>query len=100
MPSNSFNRPVGLVTDGLGLLVLLALLLMTSWVDLALAAKQCHDRGETGAWVLLQLLPIVGPIWATIELGCRIGTLGPNRYGPAAMGMSGGVYGDFADVFG
>jgi uncharacterized membrane protein YhaH (DUF805 family) len=31
--------------------------------------KRWHDRGKHGYWVFINLIPLVGPIWALIELG-------------------------------
>lgn len=69
------------------------------WASFAVELKRWHDRGKSWVWLLLELVPIVGPLWALIELGCRVGTLGPNAYGPSPMGMSGGIYADFPEVF-
>jgi uncharacterized membrane protein YhaH (DUF805 family) len=43
--------------------------------------KRFHDRDKSGWWVLIGLVPIVGPIWLLIELGFLRGTTGPNRFG-------------------
>lgn len=50
--------------------------------SLAVAVKRWHDRGKSGWWVLIGLIPIIGPIWAIIETGFLRGTPGPNEYGP------------------
>jgi uncharacterized membrane protein YhaH (DUF805 family) len=73
----------------------------------AIAVKRLHDRNRTGWWLLGSYLPVVAGIgianwpvlqesirmlvgtlvvfpllvWAFIDLGCRRGTIGPNRYG-------------------
>ena len=44
--------------------------------------KRCHDRDKSGWWCLLLLIPVVGTIWAIIDLGVLAGTLGENRFGP------------------
>jgi uncharacterized membrane protein YhaH (DUF805 family) len=44
--------------------------------------KRFHDRDKSGWWVLIALVPIVGPIWLLIECGFLAGTPGPNRFGP------------------
>ena len=46
------------------------------------AARRWHDRGRSGWWSLLILLPVIGWIWMFISLCCRDGVRGPNRYGP------------------
>ncbi len=52
------------------------------WPSLAIYAKRWHDRGKSGWWVLLPLVPVIGPIWTLIECGCLKGSEGENRYGP------------------
>ncbi len=49
---------------------------------LAVGAKRWHDRGKSGWWVLLGLVPVIGPIWTLVECGCLKGTEGENRHGP------------------
>ena len=48
---------------------------------LAVGARRLHDIGRTGWWLLLSLVPIIGPIALLIMLALP-GTPGPNRYGP------------------
>ncbi|HTD90619.1 MAG TPA: DUF805 domain-containing protein [Burkholderiales bacterium] len=59
-------------------LVLYPLLL---WAMLMLATKRCHDRAKSPLWLLLVLIPVLGPLWWLIALGLRRGTLGENQYG-------------------
>ncbi|WP_342641632.1 DUF805 domain-containing protein [Rhodoligotrophos ferricapiens] len=66
-------------SDGLlALLVNLVLFFLT----LCIHIKRCHDRDQSGWWVLLLFIPVVGFIWALINLGILEGTRGPNRFGP------------------
>lgn len=51
------------------------------WSGICVGMKRYHDRGKSGAWILIQLVPIVGPLWYLIEAGFLRGTEGPNRYG-------------------
>jgi uncharacterized membrane protein YhaH (DUF805 family) len=73
----------------------------------ATAVRRLHDRNKSGRWLLVFCLvpvAIVGGstgaaippavymlpveiilIWAVIELGCRRGTVGPNKYGPELL---------------
>jgi uncharacterized membrane protein YhaH (DUF805 family) len=44
--------------------------------------KRCHDRGKSAWWCLLLIIPIVGLIWAIVDLGILAGTQGANEYGP------------------
>jgi uncharacterized membrane protein YhaH (DUF805 family) len=61
---------------GLGFIIMLVLL----WPSLAVQIKRWHDRDKSGWWQLISLIPIVGPLWAFIELGFLKGTSGANRY--------------------
>jgi len=49
---------------------------------LMFGVKRCHDRDKSGWWILLSVVPVIGWIWAIIELGCLKGADGPDRYGP------------------
>lgn len=62
--------------------ILLPFGILWFWVGFAVAAKRWHDRNKSAWWILIELLPIIGPIWAFVELGCCKGTDGPNRFGP------------------
>ena len=42
--------------------------------------KRFHDRDKSGWWVLIALVPLIGPLWLLIELGFLNGTPGPNRF--------------------
>jgi uncharacterized membrane protein YhaH (DUF805 family) len=50
--------------------------------SLALQVKRWHDRGKSGWWVLINLVPIIGFFWSLIEVGFLPGTPGPNEFGP------------------
>ncbi len=63
-------------------LINLAIVLPLMISILAVSAKRWHDRNRSGWWVLLYLIPVIGPIWTFIECGCMTGTQGPNRHGP------------------
>ena len=56
------------------------------WGGLCLAIKRFHDRDKSGWWVLIQFVPIIGPIWYFIETGFLPGTPGPNSFGPDPLG--------------
>lgn len=57
-------------------------LILLYWIGFALYVKRCHDRDRSGWFVLILLIPVVGPLWLWIELGLLRGTMGPNRFGP------------------
>lgn len=66
-------------TSQMGLTALFALSL---WIVLAVHVKRWHDRGKTAWWEFMILIPLIGPIWLLVELGCLRGTVGWNDYGP------------------
>jgi uncharacterized membrane protein YhaH (DUF805 family) len=45
--------------------------------------KRFHDRGKSGWWWILVLVPGLGSIWHIVECGFLAGDEGPNFYGPA-----------------
>ena len=47
-----------------------------------LYAKRWHDRGKSGWWTLIALVPVIGGLWMLVELGILKGQSGPNQYGP------------------
>ena len=61
--------------------------LVVLWPYLAISVKRWHDRDKTGWWVLIWLIPVIGWIWALIELGFLLGTAGPNKYGPDPLAV-------------
>ena len=56
--------------------------LVMIYPSIALSAKRWHDRDKSAWWILIGLIPIIGAIWAFVEVGCLKGTTGPNRFGP------------------
>ncbi len=63
--------------------------------SLAVTVRRLHDTDRTGWWVLLCLVPLIGPI-VLIVWWASAGTRGPNRFGqdPLTSG-GGGDYGDY-----
>lgn len=49
--------------------------------SLAVTVRRLHDTDRTGWWVLLQFVPVIGPLILIWFLASR-GTAGPNRFGP------------------
>ncbi len=69
----------GFLTGGIiALLFSLALI----WPGLVIGIKRCHDRGKSGWFLLIGIIPIIGWIWLFVELYCLKGQDGENQYGP------------------
>jgi uncharacterized membrane protein YhaH (DUF805 family) len=51
------------------------------WMLAVLCVQRLHDRGRSAAWLLILLIPIVGPLWLIVELAFRAGTPDENPYG-------------------
>jgi uncharacterized membrane protein YhaH (DUF805 family) len=47
----------------------------------AIATKRWHDRGKSGWWSLITLVPLIGGLWYFVELGFLGGDDGVNAYG-------------------
>ena len=78
----------GFETRGVGVFGILSLIPLI-WGGLAGQVKRWHDRDKSGWFVLINFIPLVGPIWAFVELGFLRGTMGPNRFGPDPLGGMG-----------
>ena len=52
------------------------------WIAVAAAVKRMRDRGKSPAWLLVALVPVLGPLWLLVDLGLLRGTPGENHYGP------------------
>ena len=63
-----------------GIIMLLTAVPMT-WHGYAVIIKRFHDRGKSGWWSLIALIPYVGGIWLFVECGCLAGDKGRNQYG-------------------
>ena len=63
------------------------LAIVVGWPAVAVSVKRFHDRGKSGWWVFINLIPVVGFIWVVVENGFLRGTVGPNRYGPDLTGQ-------------
>lgn len=72
---------INLIVSISGLLILL----LMSWVCLALHIQRLHDRNRSGWWLVTLFIPLIGifyAIWLIIEIWFLRGSIGPNRYGP------------------
>jgi len=47
----------------------------------SLVTKRLRDRAKSPLWLLLVIIPLIGPLWVFFDLGFRRGTRGENRYG-------------------
>ena len=65
--------------------------LLLVWPALAVSVKRWHDRDKSGWWVLLNLVPVIGWLWALVDNGFLRGTDGPNRYGPDPLAAKHGL---------
>ncbi|MCX7365134.1 MAG: DUF805 domain-containing protein [Alphaproteobacteria bacterium] len=70
-------------------IILLLVYIVALWIGLATQVKRWHDRNKSGWWVLIALVPLVGPFWFLIECGFLKGTTGPNQYGPDPLSTIG-----------
>ena len=59
--------------------IVLALLLQ--WPTIAVVVKRLHDRGISGLWALVALVPIVN-VLAAVVIGLLPGSKDDNAYGP------------------
>ena len=66
--------------SGFGIISAVVSLIML-YPSIMLYAKRWHDRGKSGWWTLIILVPIIGFFWILIELGMLKGTDGTNQYG-------------------
>jgi uncharacterized membrane protein YhaH (DUF805 family) len=65
-----------------GYLIPLVGFVVVMWINFAVLAKRWHDRGKSGWWSLLGLIPYLGALWIWIELGFFPATVAANRFGP------------------
>lgn len=72
--------PVFFVGLGWLYMVGIPLAILLSWPKFSIGIKRLHDRGRSGIYVLLSLIPIIGPIWYIVELGAMAGANENNRY--------------------
>lgn len=66
-------------------LIALVLIVPVTWMAFCLSVKRWHDRGRSGWWVIISLVPVVGQLWALVECGFLKGAVSGNKYGPAPL---------------
>lgn len=52
-----------------------------AWAMAALCVKRLHDRARSAWWLLVAVIPVLGPLWLFVDLALRGGTPGDNQYG-------------------
>ena len=67
--------------EEVGGIVFVVFYLFFIWSLIAIQVKRWQDRDKSGWWILINLVPIIGSIWALIENGFLRGTEGMNRFG-------------------
>ncbi len=55
--------------------------LLSVFPALAVNVKRLHDRGRSGWFLLISLIPFIGGLWLFVELAILGGTPGDNQYG-------------------
>lgn len=70
----------GAVSEQVGGVLYLIVALGTFLPALAVLIRRLHDVDRSGWWILIQLIPLVGPILLIVWLASR-GTAGANRFG-------------------
>jgi len=68
-------------------IVIFVMVVLATWIHLAIAVKRYHDRNKSGWWVLIIFVPVIGGLWYFIECGFLRGTPGPNAYGPDPLAV-------------
>jgi uncharacterized membrane protein YhaH (DUF805 family) len=58
------------------------------WLNIASNVRRLHDRGKSGWWSLIYLIPGIGQLWCFIECGFLKGQPHANRYGPPSGSVS------------
>lgn len=66
---------------GAAVVIYFLYLIPSAWIGLAMQVKRWHDRDKSGWMVLINFIPIIGWLWALVELGFLQGTIGHNQYG-------------------
>ena len=51
------------------------------WISITIQIKRWHDLDKSGFWYFVHFLPIIGTLYAWIDLGLQRGTKGYNQYG-------------------
>ena len=66
------------------LLVLVPIVVIATWLLVAVSIRRLHDRGMKWTYFLLSLIPAIGPGWLIVECGLLPSSPGPNEFGARA----------------
>ena len=77
--------------------IVLAVVVLIVWINIASTVKRFHDRDKSGVWFLIVFVPYIGAIWQLVECGFLPGSPGNNDYGPPPGSGGSSVYEDMAD---
>lgn len=67
--------------------LMLLFMLATLIPSLAVTVRRLHDTGRSGWWVLLNVVPLIGPVVLLVFV-VTDSEPGYNRYGPSPKGLS------------
>ena len=79
MDPDTWEQAAAMAASGMMPIIIISLLFL--YPALAVYTKRWHDRGKSGWWTLILLVPFIGFIWFLVECGFLRGTEGPNQYG-------------------
>jgi uncharacterized membrane protein YhaH (DUF805 family) len=79
------------------ILIVVAVVVLIVWINIASTVKRFHDRGKSGYWFLIVFVPYIGAIWQFVECGFLPGSPGNNSYGPPPGSGGSSIYGDLED---
>jgi hypothetical protein len=77
-----FSTGIAAASPALGILLMFVAPLLPIWASFCVTVQRYHDRGKSGFWFWIALIPIIGGIWQLIECGMCAGDDGSNAYGP------------------
>ncbi|MDG3443757.1 DUF805 domain-containing protein [Nitrospirillum amazonense] len=64
---------------------LVLMFIISLWTGIAVQVKRLHDRGFSGWFILLGIIPILGEYWVAAQVGFLPGKRGANRFGADPM---------------
>jgi uncharacterized membrane protein YhaH (DUF805 family) len=67
---------------GVAVVLLIASVIVVYVINICSTVKRYHDRGKSGWWFFISVVPFIGGIWQLIECGFCSGDDGDNHYGP------------------